>query len=476
MNVDRQQAGAVVGVFMLAGIALLLRWSGLQQPHSYSFDEDLHAYLSVQWSERPFIYSATGFHDILTQQGRNVPTHYQDPLYAHPPMFTLLGAVAHRLRPPLPATAPLSFDLAVARSNVGWLSLLCGALTIPLVFLLGARLYGRSAGWCAALFLTVEPIHWICSQKLWMDASLTFFFLAGLTAYAYRHVSVVWQIVMALAFGCAGLTKSYILMVPATLFLFEVMHPDSQRASVRHTAFFLALPLIMQLPWIGWNFHVYGRGYVERSYFALQALERLGGLTTIASLTLLGLPMLLFAWRRYAKRTTSTTRATWAIRALATSLALIALWMVVSDPGHFWQTISESLSLRDVPSFSKAPGLLNGEAWTVYLHRLPLFSPLFLFAFAWPFFRPHQRPAPWAGVICVELLLFFTAWGNYQCRYILPVIPLLAVFSGATQAQAWQSTTSRVARAAVATLILIAYAKTIAVGWHFSLPNNAYYF
>jgi 4-amino-4-deoxy-L-arabinose transferase-like glycosyltransferase len=53
------------------------------------------------------------------------------------------------------------------------LGVVCGAATVVAVFVLGRRLFGRSAGLCAAVFLAVAPVHVIDSHYVKHDIAAT---------------------------------------------------------------------------------------------------------------------------------------------------------------------------------------------------------------------------------------------------------------------------------------------------------------
>ena len=68
-------------------------------------------------------------------------------------------------------------------AGVRTLSALCGALTIPLIYLLGRRMAGEGAGLVGALILAVSPFHVRLSQEARMYTLLTL--AAGSALYAF---------------------------------------------------------------------------------------------------------------------------------------------------------------------------------------------------------------------------------------------------------------------------------------------------
>ena len=86
--------------------------------------------------------------------------------------------------PPLPADTPLSPAERLTRQapeNAGLIlagrlaTALLGAATIPLIFALGARLYGRRTGFAAALLYAIAPLAVVHAHFMTVDVPATFF-------------------------------------------------------------------------------------------------------------------------------------------------------------------------------------------------------------------------------------------------------------------------------------------------------------
>ncbi|GEM_PF-6431856 len=94
----------------------------------------------------------------------------------------------------------------VAASRLPWAVL--GALTVPVTYLLGRRLFDARVGWCAALLLTTLPVH-VFFSRISMDMVGDTLFLAlavGLTVGALHHND---RVEAALAGVCLGLTQYF---------------------------------------------------------------------------------------------------------------------------------------------------------------------------------------------------------------------------------------------------------------------------
>ncbi len=154
---------ALIAIFFLG---IFLRYYGFHQPHGLTFDEGLYAHLlAPQLEEDPTNYSTQiAYQRLIAQSDRPIPKYLDRPLFKHPPLYCYLIAVNYKF---------------FGRSDLSAVSvsILLGSLMILAVFFLGTALYDRRVGLLSALFLCIEPIHWVCSEKIWMETTLSLFVL-----------------------------------------------------------------------------------------------------------------------------------------------------------------------------------------------------------------------------------------------------------------------------------------------------------
>ena len=102
-------------------------------------------------------------------------------------------------------------------------SAIAGTLSIPLLFVVGRRLYGPVAGIVAAAFLAVFPLHVTCSRYMKEDALMTFFLLGVVLAVTYAvqtkkiHFLYIAAAIAGLATGVkysGALTATIVLGAP----------------------------------------------------------------------------------------------------------------------------------------------------------------------------------------------------------------------------------------------------------------------
>ena len=137
-----------------------------------------------------------------------------------------------------------------------------------------------------------------------------------------------------------------------------------------------------------------------------------------------------------------------------------------------------------VPLVSWATGAFLGEPPSFYLGRLVQYAPVYLFGyFNLMTYHPKEdygvsflRWSFWLG------MLFFIIWGGYQCRYILPIIPVLIVLSVYVIERCYEYLSSRdnllgnLGRYVLTLLIVCFLLKSFYINLGVSIKNDFCYF
>jgi len=196
-----KRTALLLTVIFFASVAL--RWYGFTRPHGFTFDEGLYAeLLAPQLQEDPTNYSTKEAYEALTAQGQRLPEYLDRPLFKHPPLYLYFMALSYSLFGPGMASA-------VA------ISIFFGSLMVLAVFFLGKIIYDERVGILAALFLALDPIHWICSEKIWMETTMSFFMLLAVLFFVLGMKEERYLSFSGLSVGL-GLVVKY----PAALSLF----------------------------------------------------------------------------------------------------------------------------------------------------------------------------------------------------------------------------------------------------------------
>ena len=146
------------------------------------------------------------------------------------------------------------------------LTVLCGTVTILLVYRLAARLSGRSAGVVAALFIAVAPFHVRDSHYVKHDIPATLAIVACSLAivrlWQERRAVRAWLPALLFGLACSIHYYAVFLVLPLTIVLVATTRTRGWIAVVRRlagsalasaAAFFLTSPFILVEPVTAWR-------------------------------------------------------------------------------------------------------------------------------------------------------------------------------------------------------------------------------
>lgn len=396
-----------LGLIFLLSVAL--RCYGFSQPHGLTFDEGLYAeLLGPQLQKDPTHYSTQEAYQALTARGERLPKYLDKPLFKHPPLYPYFIALNYTF-------------FGEGNASAVAVSVFWGCLMVGAVFFLGRALYDDRVGLLAGLFLAVDPIHWICSEKIWMETTLSFFMITGIFFFALGLKQERYLIFSGLATGLAMLTKYTgvlnVLIIGSFVLLWE-------RRLLKRTEFWIGCLAcgVVFMPWILWNMAVYNN--FSTAFMTAHASSDYWKALLPKGAMMLGVGFIaggvVFLGSRLKP---AGMHAPW----IKTLLACGGIAMLLFFSG--WRAF-----LRDV--FAWHPAITVGwsypftyEPWYFYLQQLVKFSPLYLLSFFVLFLFPKNKGdgmMAWCGV---WILGFHILWGNYQSRYILPAVPFLLILA-----------------------------------------------
>ncbi|MEW5895413.1 MAG: phospholipid carrier-dependent glycosyltransferase [Candidatus Omnitrophota bacterium] len=405
----------IVGGLCAASFFILL--NNFKKPNPRTVDEVVYYTMARQMQDNIFAYNTTGLalHDFMTQ-GKEYPDYFYKPLFKHPPLFTLLIMLSVKMFGPTALGA-------------GFFPIFLGSLSIALVYLIGRMVGGRIAGLLAAGFMFIDPVLIMSSQKVWMDAPLMFFML--LTVYSYwkaiREKKDSFFLMGGLAAGAAFMVKYPGILTFLTVILFVIL---SAPEVFRNRKFLLSLvlPFLVSVPWFALNFYVYGQKFITdqlavhdfNSVFSLPVLVfGIGMAILILSATLM-----------FYHPDMISRRFTLFLQKKGVFYLKMLAW--VATIAFVLANVPRSLDFFEVPAVSWTQGAFAGKPRWFYFERLLRFSLTYGFAYL-AFFDPFHKTEKGLFLMklnAVIIMVFFAAWGNFQCRYILPSLPFLLVMSG----------------------------------------------
>jgi 4-amino-4-deoxy-L-arabinose transferase-like glycosyltransferase len=459
---------------LLTVSAFFIRLENFINSRPRSVDEIVYFRMGAQVAENVFDYNTIAYGHELASKGRPLPEYFFLPLYKHPPLFTFAIALSMKAFTPTLLAA-------------GIVSLLMGALMVPLVYGLAATLFDRKTALLAALLMWLDPVTVISSQKVWLDVMIAFFMTLAVLLFflAAEKKRDACFFASGIAVGLAVLTKYTGILAWAVILPYAFIH---ERELFRRKSFLwsLAVPFIMLIPWMIWNWEVYGGNFLS---VQLNIHDDMSLLALVQKLALPGFFFLIAAWMllRLLGRLRAPDRSAPASgEALETPsrlrrflLVAVGLCLLVV----IRENIAAALQFLSMPRTSwRLFEFVDEPAW-FYFGRLVEFSLFYLFAFASYFMPQKDKRVHLLQVGSLLILVFFMAWGNYQSRYILGAIPLLIVLASRTVFIAFERL-DHIGRPALRLALLgvlsafCAYAllKTIAVDILVSFPNDLCYF
>lgn len=425
----------IILVTILLIIAFTIRYEGFKNGGRYTFDEALYASMARDMRYNINMYNGISYATKYLQwrPGRKLPDYLFKKLFKHPPMYCYLLMMSYSLHEKF-GLAELDLMHQAVKASIT-----TGVLTIIVLYLIGRLLFSPLVGLLAAVFLVVDPVHWITSQKVWMDTTLTFYMtLSGLFylfALRKKDGDLLFYILTGLAVGGAALTKYPGGMVFLSILLFTFFF----RRGLLKTPKWLAVPismLLMLLHWFFWNLEVYGLNHFIGKGKGFEDIRRgfkvMGKVFPLIILVLAIAGGAYYFWKKYREKHPEhhniqipdvlRKRLFW----LGMFFAIILI-IVRKDLGY----IFHALSFKYEPTTSWKMGFFADEPWYFYFRRLFIYFPIYLFGYISLCFYPYKEknrvllPLFYLGII----IPFFIFWGNYQSRYFLPAVPWLLLLS-----------------------------------------------
>ena len=280
-----------------------------------------------------------------------------------------------------PATPDMLYTLGLsfgADTFAKLLHLLFGAWLVMGVYALGKRTLGITAGWLAAVMLMGMPIFFAWAAWAYTDmivAVLEFMAIYAIAIWITDDRQPRWLLLASILLGFALGSKYLALGTAAILWLWVVWHLRRQgvRRLIASTLWLILPAVLIALPW-------YARNLIET-----------------------GNPLYPLVWGG----------AVWD----QPRLALVMSYLNSFGTGH------------DLLDYLLLPINLFAQRgkYTAFWGPIEFLNPLFLLALLYPLTR---RPRPLDGLAAVAALRCM-AWalGSQQLRFLLPVMPLLALLS-----------------------------------------------
>ena len=406
-------------------LAVFVKPTDINSRKIYSVDEVLYNMMANQIVVNLADYNTLNYYKLSKQHRPNqrLPDYFKKPLFKHPPMYCLL------------LTVPKRFNFKTIQ-DINYFSFYVSILLSLIVFLVAKRLYDNRTAFLAFLFMTLNPIYWICSLRIWMECLLAIFMYLCILFFIWGWKKENYYILCGILLGCAMLTKYPGVLCAPIILIFAVFFKPELFKKIKFYMIFL-IAFLLFLPWIIWNINVYGNFLTGIGLHAdLPFMKRCFFLIKRPVILLLPILILwLIAYKGYFLKLGKIIPNKKTMGLLIIGVFLVFLFSLKG----IRQDLGEALLLNKLPPTSNLfPSIFAKEPWFFYIGQLLKMSPFFILAYLSFFFINSESDGDKLLLIAAFIiLLFYIKWGNYQSRYILSAIPALMILASRTFFWLW---------------------------------------
>lgn len=360
----------VLALCVMMAAAVKVRSEAILQTKYKSIDEMVYHRLAVQIQWGLENYHTIPLAHKLSDAGRDLPDYFFEPLFKHPPLFTFFNYAVYQ-------------TFGITPLSPFYVTLACGVLMIPLVYLFGAYVFNLWVGF-SALVMALDPVTIICSQKVWPDSMIGLWVTLALFAFTWslarnNNRGFVFS---GFVSGLGALTKYTGALGTIICFVYAAVY---DRKLFRNPYFWacLLIPLIMLIPWFAWNVHVYGWKFFAMQIQLHSNSEHFAKVKHKLLVLVLAAATALVFFFKYVRKFSVKSGARTNIRIAAGCAAVLLLW----------EYIVRSFNLFHLPRVSWAGAAFYGSPPYFYLARLLEWNLVSFFAML-AFFIPKKSAAP----------------------------------------------------------------------------------
>ncbi len=454
-------------------IAIYSRWIGFTNPHNYTFDESLYTQMGLQLNKNPFNYNSKAVYEYCTNRGRPLPNYLNMPLFKHPPVYCYLISLSYYILNPSYLSAFI-------------VSLVFGLVIIIISLTIGIEFFNKNVALLASLLITIDPIHWLCSEKIWMETTMTAFIWASLYFLMKAIINrkqnyFIWA---GLTTGIAILTKYPAFIVFPIGFTYAFIY-DREVFKSKYFWFWPLVSFVLFVPWLFWNFNIYGSNFFAAILTAHREIKLNFYLFFLyISILLLITAGIVYLIRHKTKKQTITSTLSVFKKSIVPILILGGLTILFAQP-YMLQGVANMLNLKYIPVVGWKIGIFKDEPWYFYIRRIIELSPFYFIAFLGIFLVRDLKSKTLPLFIAIFWMMpIFITYGNFQSRYILPTVPAFLIISAYTITWVFKKISQFYNKKwlyiilSLILLIMLTYSfiKTTIVDLQLALPNKVCYF
>ncbi len=471
-------------LFILIVSAIFARTSAIQKEHPVSFDESLYNYLGTQFKYQPLNYSSSGFWKNIEnnfppgEERARVQKYVDVPLFKHPPLFAYL----------IMLSKILFGDSWISSSYV---SLFFGIGIILIVYFLSKELMDKKWALMAAIFMSIEPVYWLCSQKIWIETTQGFFLYLGILFLFIGKKNKIFFYLSAMSLGLSLLCKYSSVLAILPIYLILLFTEDiMDRETLKIYVF---IPFVVGIPWVFWNYSAYGPAFLSEiikinsssesgtaGYNYILKFVTLGAIP-LAILTFLFILKSLFrdTFDRFSRKMSIIF-----LNKTAMYFYLVAsVIIIVTISLGFRASIVKGFHFGKLPELVPFMGIFDSQPFYFYFYHLMELSPIFFISyFSIIFIKKWDARIMILALIPPAVFVFLGFFKFYETRYVSianPAAIILATYAIKELCRFFSrqdGLKKNIPIAIIVTIVMLAIIKTLYLDFAVVIHNESFFF
>jgi 4-amino-4-deoxy-L-arabinose transferase-like glycosyltransferase len=299
-------------------------------------------------------------------------------------------------------------------------------------------LWGEEWGLLAAFFMSLEPIYWLSSQKIWIETTLGFFIYLGILLLLLGEHKKMYFYLSGMSLGFALLSKYPAILAIIPIYAVLLLTDDLTDRKALVIYFFT--PFILVLPWIVWNYAVYGNDFIV-NFIKFSSDSRIGSprfYRTIANISAVVVAIMIstgvFIFRVFFKN------ASWKISSFIRKnitistirkigfvfSALLVFTLIFISNKKIFNAFGWRYFQPPIADWRK----LHGSPRYFYFYHMVELAQISVFAYlSIIFFRKWDKWVFIFALIVISFFVFFGFLGYYESRLVIAATPALMILA-----------------------------------------------
>jgi len=343
----------------------------------------------------------------------------------------------------------------------------------------------------ATIFMSIEPVYWLCSQKIWIETTQGFFLYLGILFLFIGKKNRIFLYLSAVSLGLSLLSKysSVLAILPIYLtLLFTEDFMDRETLKI-----YVFIPFVLGVPWVLWNYSAYGPTFLSEIIKINSSSEAgTAGYSYILKFVMLGamplaILMLLFIFKSLSKdifdkfyikmKRIFSNKTAMNAYLLASFIAIVAMLVA------FRNSIADGFNFGKLPKLVPFMGIFDSQPFYFYFYHLMEISPIFFISyFSLIFIKKWDARILILALIPPAVFIFFGFFKFYETRYVLianPAAIILATYAIKEMCHFFsrqEGLKKNLPIAIIATIVMLAIIKTLYLDVSVVIQNESFFF